>query len=91
VSIRIRAKTITPATAKIRFIEAPFGIRLDIHYDFLTRAIVQKSHNAQHLRRRQNCSVMTVKDHARSNARRICSGGVGSGYALLIVRALMAM
>jgi hypothetical protein len=43
VSIRIKAKTMTPATAKIRFIEAPFcsqldealfGIQLDISYDF---------------------------------------------------------
>jgi hypothetical protein len=56
VSIRINAKTITPATAKIRFIEAPFWYQLGRsplwhsvgHWlRFLIRALVQKSHNAQ--------------------------------------------
>ena len=35
--------------------------------------------------------MMTVEDHARSNARGICSGGVGSSYALLIIRGLIVM
>src|SRR6516165_9951520 len=44
----MRAKTITPARAKIRFIKVPPWYQSDIHsLRFLTPALVQKRHNKQ--------------------------------------------